>query len=888
MNAKIPDSVVHPFYLKRIIWGVIATWTFFTIILLLGLIFIENETTKEMALNEARAEYSKDTSYRSWILNQERIYSKALDSSKTEGIRKNTKSSESKQNDSSCPILINSSTLAQIGHDPVIEIYNLKVHVTKLNPISQKYLPTPNEKVALEELQKGKDEYYSLVKQDGDEKLLFMGKLKTEKTCLTCHSGLNIAEFQGGVSILVPLNPIAAVINKRINIGALGIGLLWLIGIGVIYWGGQRLDRQAQQKNNALVSLNQSRDLLLEAQRIADIGSFEWNLKTNVAIGSENFYKIFGISPLDSKGNFEDYLKVIYPDDLEYTRELIQKLINEHKQISWDFRAVKPDRSIIYLQAWGQIYMDEYDEPEKVIASIQDITERRKYEFEIKKLSRAVEQSPSTVVITDTKGKIVYVNSKFVETTGYSVEEALGKNPRILKSGHFSADDYKLLWDTILSGKEWRGEFHNKKKNGELFWESASISSIKNRFGEITNFLAVKEDITKKKEMEIELNLALEREAESSRLKSTLLANMSHELRTPMNGIIGFTQLLEEEIEDQNQKQMLHNIQESSKRLMSTLNTILDLSELESDKSTLRFENILVPGELIYILKPYEIKAGSKNLALTYEFDKESCVFADATILEKILINLVDNAIKFTFNGGIKIYVEDLISDDGKLYTAINVEDTGIGIADEDMDLIFKEFRQASEGYNRSFEGSGLGLTLGRKMANLIGGDITVKSKIGKGSCFSLLLPPGKAEEKSHVKEKSISPLHSHKPLRTPPHILLVEDNEINNDVVKLYLQGNYVIEFAVNGEEAIRKAKEKQYDVILMDINLGAGMNGVETTKELRKLESYKNIPIVALTGYAMRKDKEKFLSEGMTHYLAKPFDQESISALMSDIFVN
>jgi len=886
MNEKVRASVEHPFHIKRIIWGLISGWTFFTIILLLGLIYIENETTKEMALIEARSSFYKELEFSHWITNLGGVYIPVSGENIKGGKSLKNKNQDLKVNDTLNLTLFKPSAFNNLLGHGLTEQKRAATKITGLNPANNRYKPTKEEKAALLALQNGADEYTSYVNLNGEEKLLFMGKLKARDICLKCHTGYKENDFIGGISVIVPLNPIAAIINKRINIGALGIGLLWLIGIGVIFLGGERLDKQVQQKNNALIGLNQSRNLLLEAQRIADLGSFEWEIKGNKSIGSENFYKILGLSVLKTEGNFEDFLKVIYPDDVEYTREVIQGIIKEQKQVSWDLRAVRPDRSVIFLQAWGQVYLNEVGEPEKVIVSIQDITERRKYEIEIKKLSRAVEQSPSTVVITDTKGNIVYVNSKFVETTGYSVEEAFGKNPRILKSDRFTTEDYKILWDTILSGKEWRGEFHNRKKNGELFWESASISSIKNRFGEITNFIAVKEDITKKKEMEIELNLALEREAESSRLKSTLLANMSHELRTPMNGIIGFTQLLEEEIDDPNQKQMLNNIQESSKRLMTTLNTILDLSELESDKSTLHFENIPILNELIYITGLYKTKAESKGLYINFNCPPEFTAFADTTIFEKIMINLVDNAFKFTFKGGISIYSKDSVEVNGVKYAAICVQDTGIGIEEENLELIFKEFRQASEGYNRSFEGSGLGLTLARKMANLIGGNIIVNSKLNEGSVFTLLLPPAKEDEKPVLVKPETAPRRLQKTSNTPPKILVVEDNEINNDVVRLYLQKDYDIEFTVNGEEALEKTKQIQYDVILMDINLGSGMNGVETTKEIRKMKGYEDIPIVALTGYAMRKDKEKFLHEGMTHYLAKPFDQESITSLMDEIF--
>ncbi len=291
-----------------------------------------------------------------------------------------------------------------------------------------------------------------------------------------------------------------------------------------------------------------------------------------------------------------------------------------------------------------------------------------------------------------------------------------GKNPRLLKSGYTSSESYREMWDTIISGEEWKGQLYNKKKNGDLYWEAVSIRPIKNSSGKVTHFLAVKEDITDKKMMDIELKQALDRAEESSKLKSSLLANMSHELRTPMNGILGFAQLLADEIKDPLSKQMVQKIQQSGKRLMTTLNTILDLSELESNKFLMTITKINIYSSLKQVLREYEEKIIQKGLTFEYEAeDKNLVAFVDENIFYKIIENLLDNALKFTTAGGIKVRLtSDAILDDG-LFAKISVIDTGIGIDESDLEIIFHEFRQASEGLGRNFEGSGLGLTLAKK-----------------------------------------------------------------------------------------------------------------------------------------------------------------------------
>jgi PAS domain S-box-containing protein len=515
-------------------------------------------------------------------------------------------------------------------------------------------------------------------------------------------------------------------------------------------------------------------------------------------------------------------------------------------------------------------------------------SERAKAEKEITRLSRAIEQSPASVIITDIHGNIEYVNPKFTEVTGYNFEEVIYRNPRLLKSGEMDPECYKILWDTISSGKEWRGEFLNKKKNGQLFWESASISPIKNSKGDTINYLAVKEDITEKKFMDIELKRALDRAEESSKLKTSLLANMSHELRTPLNGILGFAQLLSEEISDPVQKQMIQKIRQSGNRLMRTLNTILDLTEIESNEFLLSMTHMKIGTMLPYLLKEYEEKAKEKGLYWEYEIEnKNDLTFTDESVFKKIIANLADNALKFTIIGGIKIKIDNEKRNAEGVFTKIHVIDSGIGIAEKNKELIFHEFRQASEGISRNFEGSGLGLTLARKMSRLLNGDIVVDSRLGVGSDFTLVLPAVTEEETDKVLKQETDTVQTFKePISSyPVEVLLVEDNLINKEVVEVFLRGICRIDHAIDGEEAIKMTLAKKYALILMDINLGAGMTGVDVVKEIRKIPDYKSIPIVAITGYAMSGDKEKFLNEGMTHYISKPFDKQVLIRLINEI---
>ncbi|MCX6164152.1 MAG: PAS domain S-box protein [Ignavibacteriae bacterium] len=267
---------------------------------------------------------------------------------------------------------------------------------------------------------------------------------------------------------------------------------------------------------------------------------------------------IFGYDPEELIGKI-GYEFIIAEEDRITIKEK-NKLRLESVSDTYEVRAIKKSGEKIWININGAPVKDNEGNIIGSVGILTDITERKRAEEEIIKISQAIKQSPVTIVITDIKGNIEYVNPKFEEVTGYHPEEVIGQNPKVLKSGEKSSEEYKELWDTITSGKDWIGEFHNKKKNGEFYWEKASISPVKNSEGKITHFLAVKEDITEKKIKEIELINAKDKAEESERLKSSFLANMSHELRTPMVGILGFAELMKDTAENPELKDFAENI----------------------------------------------------------------------------------------------------------------------------------------------------------------------------------------------------------------------------------------------------------------------------------------------------------------------------------------
>jgi len=370
----------------------------------------------------------------------------------------------------------------------------------------------------------------------------------------------------------------------------------------------------------------------------------------------------------------------------------------------------------------------------------QDITLQKKAQEKILKLSKGIEQSSATILITDIKGNIEYVNPAFCETTGFSEEEALGQNPKLIKSGLMTPAYYHDLWETISSGNVWRGELHNKKRDGSLYWEWATITAIKNNKGIITNYIAIKEDITDRKKMQAELIKAKEKAEESDRLKSAFLANMSHEIRTPLNSIIGFSELLGDPDFDQSIKdEFIKTIIDNGNNLLVIISDIMDFSMLEARQMKIRIEAISIKKLLNDLLIDFYPKAHDKGIELRIDQSFNSndlFIHSDLYRIRQIFNNLIGNAIKFTAVGYVEIGF--ITNDENVIF---HVKDSGIGIDAAYHQSIFERFRQVDLAKTRKFGGNGLGLAISKNLTELLGGTIWVESEPDKFSNFFFTIP---------------------------------------------------------------------------------------------------------------------------------------------------
>lgn len=577
-------------------------------------------------------------------------------------------------------------------------------------------------------------------------------------------------------------------------------------------------------------------------------------------------------------------LQFIHPDNME---SVIQRMIDvlrdsnasdivEEKFIDINRKAID-----VEIKAIPTVY----DQKDAVQVIIHDITERKKTQEKIKQLSQAVEQSPVSIIITNISGAIEYVNPKFSETSGYSFDEVVGHNPRILKSGHTSKNEYKDLWKTLNMGNEWHGEFHNIKKNGGFYWESASISPIINTQGTITHYIAIKEDITERKNVEKELIKAKEKAEESDRLKLAFLANMSHEIRTPMNGILGFTELLKTpNLTGEEQQEYVSIIEKSGIRMLNIINDIISISKVESGQVEVTLSETNINEQIEYLFTFFKPEASQKGIHLFIKnglpFDK-ALINTDREKVYAILTNLVKNAIKFTDSGSIEFgYIKK------ENHLEFCVTDTGLGISDYHKKIIFERFRQANDSISRSHEGSGLGLAISKAYVEILGGKIWVQSKEGKGSSFYFTLPfDTKVDATNKITSKKVIEQEKKENNIKNLKVLIVEDDPISKLLITIAVKpfSNEILKVST-GIEAVETCRNNpDIDLVMMDINMPE-MGGYEATEQIREFN--KNLVIIAQTANGMQSDRDEAIAAGCTDYISKPVNIAALSELIHKYF--
>lgn len=599
---------------------------------------------------------------------------------------------------------------------------------------------------------------------------------------------------------------------------------------------------------------------------------YNWTLEENNILFNDTSGLICKSSasfPLIPDGNLIGFFNIYSHDQNIFGKDEIKLLSELTDDISLGLRTIKIRK-----------------EQEKTLKSLKESDERFMF---------IVEATNSVIYRLDySTMKYHYINPAIKKLTGYEIEELnrVGfrnliekvKNPRFAGLP-IEIEELKERIEKKVIG-EWQADYQIKTKNGEYRWLTDSSYPWYDESGKFLGSIGILRDITERMQAEEEIILAKEQAEEMNRLKTNFLSNMSHELRTPMVGILGYSEIMKNESTDTSIKRMSNLIYFSGTRLMETLNIILDLSRLEAGNMELTHNKVELIGLIKTVISNYQEQLTEKNLYMKIDSALSSLYFyTDERMLRNSINNLVNNAVKFTLTGGVKISVELTTKPEKKII--IKVIDTGIGISKDDQKIMWEEFRQVSEGFNRSYEGTGLGLTISKKFIQKLGGTIEVESELNKGTIFIISFPAEdvKAVYTENVESISGLAIKLVEEEQIKPKVLVVDDDETSRNVMLRFLKEKCIVECAVDGNDAIIKAGSNNYDAILMDINLGKGMNGLDATQIIRKKDGYDKIPIVAVTAYAMKGDKEEFLQAGCTAYISKPFSKLQFIPFIEDI---
>ena len=511
---------------------------------------------------------------------------------------------------------------------------------------------------------------------------------------------------------------------------------------------------------------------------------------------------------------------------------------------------------------------------------VSDISEVKRQNEKNRQLSDALDQTSECIVITNLQAEIEYVNEAFVRASGYRREELMGSNPRLLHSGKTPKKTYETLWPALGRGETWQGQFHNRRQDGSEFIEHAVISPVRQADGRISHYVAAKRDITQEIADRNELRRAKNAAEAANTAKSQFLATMSHELRTPMNGILGMAQLLAmPEIQDAERMQYAQTILKSGQSLLALLNNILDVSKVEAGR--LQLESIaFAPGSILRDTADlFAATAAAKGLQLdvSWQGPAAQSYLGDPHRLQQMLSNLVGNAIKFTAQGFVRLQACEIERQPGHAVLEFSVEDSGIGVALDKQAALFQPFSQADCSTTRKFGGSGLGLSIVRSLAQLMGGEVGVDCVPEQGSRFWFrITTPLSAPDTGTRQSQDCSGMSAGQTTQFDGKVFAVEDNATNRVVIlALLTKLGLSVSFAEDGAQAVEAiTRGAACDLILMDLQMPV-MDGYAATEQIRAWETTQGRPrrpIIALTADAYEEERQRCLIVGMDDVLTKP----------------
>ena len=651
---------------------------------------------------------------------------------------------------------------------------------------------------------------------------------------------------------------------------------------GQIVWDGVVSD--ITERKNTERTLLKTNELLQQAGDMAGLGGWEFDVATGQGSWTGEVARIHDLDPA-VETSVELGLSFYSGESREKIETAVREAVEAAKPYDLELEIVSAAGRKKWVRTAGRPVVED-GRVVKVRGIIQDISERKAAEASLRESEhhfRTLANSGKALIWSSGPDKLcTYFNDTWLEFTGRTMEQELGNG----WTEGVHPEDYDRCLDLYVTKFDRREpfevEYRLRHADGSYRWILDLGSPRYDSTGEFIGYIGYCYDITERKQNEQALIQAKEEAEAANRSKSAFLANMSHEIRTPLNGIMAMMQLIEMTPLNPEQAQYVSMAMTSSDRLSRLLSDILDLSRIEADRLVLRDEEF-GPGELRdSVFELFLVAARGKGIALESELDPSlpPRLIGDESRLRQILFNLVGNAVKFTEKGSVTLEMTPLKVAADQVRLLVSVTDTGIGIPAERLDDLFQPFAQIETSYTRKFQGAGLGLSIVRRLVEIMGGHVILDSIPDEGTAvhvvLPLKLPPGAA--------LTLPPDAGGTAIRPGRlRILLAEDDWSNAIAVKTLLEKlGHEVSLAMNGREALEAHERDDFDLILMDIQMPV-MNGIEATRAIRSSTGpgpRRDIPIVALTAYTMSGDRENFLAEGMNGYLAKPLKMGELQA--------
>ncbi|GEM_PF-3160779 len=538
-------------------------------------------------------------------------------------------------------------------------------------------------------------------------------------------------------------------------------------------------------------------------------------------------------------------------------------------------------RSRVLSDRWFEVFAFRIGNPEerKVAILFSDVTDKVHIEEKLKRseahLNLLMQSSTDYAIVTiDLNRKIADWNKGAENIFGYNRSEIVGQNFDIVYTEEDKKGELARVLKTAVENNRSEHDRWYVKKDGSLFWGSGIMMPIRGQNKELLGFLKIMRDQTKQKQIEEELRNAKKKAEEAAKAKEDFLAHMSHEIRTPLNAIVGLTNILLENPQPY-QEENLRTLKFSAENLRILINDILDFSKIQAGKFKLKKNDIVLTELLDNLEKVHAPLASEHGNELRFYVDKKipKVICTDQLVLSQILNNLINNAIKFTHNGLVKVHVHLKNRKGNQAWVDFSVYDTGKGISEEKLEKIFEAFTQEDKSVANPVEGTGLGLTITKLLIEHLGSKIEVESTVGKGSCFSFTLQLKIGKERDLKKERQFINQKKLKKIK----VLVVEDVETNRNIIFQFLKKWWGLkpDEADNGRTAIEKIKANKYDIVLLDVWM-PGMDGYTVIRRLRSLKGqhYKDLPVIALTANSFEELKKHPEASLFTDVITKPFE--------------